>query len=70
MRSPESCRAGLRNQPVIERRPNSEDTPTRTRLGFQNDDPCAGFVKKIGGAQARETGTDDHNRLVGIARLC
>jgi len=56
-------------QPVIERCPNGEDTPTRTRLGFQDDDPCAGFVKEISSAQARETGADDHNGIVGIERL-
>jgi hypothetical protein len=56
-------------QPVIERRPNGEDTPTRTRLGFQDDDPRAGLVKEISGAQACETGADDDYGLTGIERL-
>src|SRR5438067_389501 len=36
--------------------------------GFQDDDRCAGLVKKISRAQAGETGADDDNGLVGIGR--
>jgi hypothetical protein len=55
-------------QPVVERRPNGEDTTARTCPGFQDDDRCAGLVKKISCAQAGEPGADDHNGLVGIER--
>jgi hypothetical protein len=55
-------------QPLIKGCPNSKDTAARTRLGFQNDDRCAGLVKKISGPQAGETGADDYNRLAGIER--
>jgi hypothetical protein len=57
-------------QPVVERRPNGEDTTTRASPGFEDDDLYAGLVKKIGGAQAGETGANDHNGLVGIERTC
>jgi hypothetical protein len=56
-------------QPLVERCPNGEDTTARTCAGFQDDDRYAGLVKKIGCAQAGETGADDHNRLVGIERM-
>ncbi len=68
MRSREPGRASLRIQPVVERCPNGEDTTTRTRPRFQDDDRCAGLVKKISCAQPGETGADDHNGLVGIER--
>jgi hypothetical protein len=55
-------------QPVVERCANGEDTTARARPGFQDDDRCAGLVEKISRAQAGETGTDDHNGLVGIGR--
>ena len=69
MRPRESCRAGLRIQPVVEWSPNGDDTTARTCLGFENDDWGTGFVKKISCAQAGETGTDDHDRLGGILRM-
>jgi hypothetical protein len=55
-------------QPLVKRCPNGEDTTARTCLGFQDDDRCAGLVKKISCAQAGEAGADDHNGLVGIGR--
>jgi len=55
-------------QPLVKRHANGEDTTARTCPGFQDDDRCAGLVKKISGAQAGETGADDHNGLVGIER--
>ena len=69
MGSREPCRASLRMQPVVERRPNGDDTTTRTSPGFQDDDRCPGLVKKISGTQSGETGADDDNGLVGIERL-
>jgi hypothetical protein len=57
-------------QPVVERCSNGEDATARARPGFQDDDRCAGLVKKISGAQAGETGADDHNGLVGFERTC
>ena len=68
MRSREPCRASLRMQPVVERCPNGEDTTARTCPGFQDDDRCAGLVKKVSCAHSGETGADDHNGLVGIER--
>ena len=69
VRTREPCRASLRMQPLVKRRPNGEDATARARPGFQDDDGCAGLVKKIGGAQAGETGADDdHNGLVGVGR--
>ena len=55
-------------QPLVKRRPNGEHTTARTCAGFQDDDRCAGLVKKISRAQAGETGADDHNEIVGIDR--
>ena len=68
MRSREPCRASLRMQPLVKRCPNGEDATARARPGFQDDDRYAGLVKKIGCAQAGETGADDHNGLIGIGR--
>jgi len=68
VRTREPRRASLRMQPVVERCPNGEDTTARTCPGFQDDYWRAGLVKKIGCAQAGETGTDYHNGLVGIER--
>jgi hypothetical protein len=64
----EPGRASLRVQPVVERGSYGDDTTARTCPGFQDDDRRAGFVKKISSAQASETGADDHDREVGIAR--
>jgi hypothetical protein len=55
-------------QPVVEQRPNGENTTARQRPGFQNDDRYAGLVKKISCAQAGETRADDHNGGVDIER--
>ena len=68
MRTRESCRAGFRIQPVVERSPNGDDTTARPSLGFENDDRDAGFVKKISCAQAGETGADDDDRLIDRLR--
>jgi hypothetical protein len=68
VRSREACRPSLGVQPVVERCPSGDDTAARTRPSFQDDDRCAGLVKKISCAQAGETGTDDDNGLVGIER--
>ena len=53
-------------QPLVKRHANGENTTARARAGFEDDDRCAGLVKKISRAQAGETGADDDNGLVGI----
>jgi hypothetical protein len=55
-------------QPLVKRCPHSEHPAARTCPRFQDDDLYAGLVKKISGAQAGETGADDHNGGVGIER--
>ena len=68
MRPCEPYRASLRIQPLVKRRPGSEDTAARGFPGFQDNDRRAGLVKQISCPQAGETGADDHNRLAGVLR--
>jgi hypothetical protein len=68
VRTREPCGASLSMQPLVKRHANGENTTARARAGFQDDDGCAGLVKKISRAQAGETGADDRNGLVGIGR--
>jgi len=56
-------------QPVVERCPDRDDTPARTRAGFQHDDRHACLAKKIRGAQAGEARAHDDNWRIGLPRM-
>ena len=65
----DSERARLGVQSIIERFANGPHAPARAALRLEDDDRQARLMKKIGGAQSREAGADDHNRI-GLSSGC